>query len=90
MKHVVAAVRDSAADCFQRPVFVATPAVALRAFGDECLNKDSPMSVHPEHYELFELGSYDDATGKFEMLDSPRSLARAVDFRPRVELRAVN
>lgn len=92
MKHVICSVRDSAADCFQRPFFVQTPAVAVRVFGDECKNdnEQNPIYAHPEHFELFELGLYDDSNGKFVMLESPRSLARAVDFRPRAELHAVN
>lgn len=92
MKHIVCSVRDSAADTFQRPFFVQTPAVAVRVFGDECKNENenNPIFNHPEHFELFELGTYDDSTAKFDMLESPRSLARAVDFRPRAELRAVN
>lgn len=87
MKLVVCSVRDSAADCFQRPFFMPTPAVAVRLFGDEVKSEaeDNPMFRHPEHFELFELGFFDDNTAKFEMLDAPRSLARAVDFRPRVE-----
>jgi hypothetical protein len=92
MKHIVCAVRDSAADTFQRPFFVQTPAVAVRLFGDECkrANEDNPMNNHPEHFELFELGIYDDSSAKFDMLDSPRSLCRAVDFKPRAELKAAN
>lgn len=90
MKHIICAVRDAAADCFHRPIFVPTVAVAVRSFGDECKNKESALNVHPEHYELFELGCFDDYNAKFEMLDSPRSLSRAVDFMPRAEVRAIN
>lgn len=86
MKYVICSVRDSAADCYQRPFFMPTPAVAVRLFGDEVKNTDenNPMNRHPEHFELFEIGVFDDASAKVTMLDSPRSLARAVDFCPTV------
>lgn len=94
MKMVVCAVRDSAADCFNRPFFVQSSGVARRHFGDEVMRQDenNPMFGHPEHFELYELGVYDDADASFELLPKPRSLARAVDFRPvgKPELKAVN
>lgn len=91
MKHVICSVRDSAADCFQRPFMTQTPAVAVRLFGDEVKNDNdnNPMVRHPEHFELFELGLFDDETAKIDMLAAPRSLARAVDFI-NAGLRAIN
>lgn len=82
MRYVICSVRDSAADCFQRPFFMPTTAVAVRLFGDEVKDKidTNPMNRHPEHFELFELGIFDDATAKVQMLEAPRSLARATDF----------
>lgn len=94
MKMVICAVRDSAADCFNRPFFVPSVGVARRSFGDEVARgaEDNAMFHHPEHFELFELGVYDDGDASFAMLDKARSLARAVDFRPvgKPELKAVN
>lgn len=94
MKLVICAVRDAAADCFNRPFFVQSAGVARRSFGDEVMRNadENPMFHHPEHFELFELGTYDDANASFEILKDARSLCRAVDFRPvgKVELKAVN
>lgn len=86
MKYVICSVRDSAADCYQRPFFMPTPAVAVRLFGDEVKSDDenNPMNRHPEHFELFEIGVFDDSNAKIVMLDAPRSLSRAVDFKPTV------
>lgn len=82
MKFVVCAVRDSAADCYNRPFFVASCGVAVRSFGDEVQRsaEDNAMNRHPEHFELWELGTYDDADASFELLPKARSLARASDF----------
>lgn len=87
MNHAICSVRDSATDSFQRPFFVPAVAVAARVFGDECrrASDDNPICGHPEDFELFELGTFDDSNGKFTMLDSPRSIARAVDFKREIK-----
>jgi len=71
---VVVAVHDRAADAFARPVFVQSVGQALRSFQDE-INRpadQNEMNRHPEDFDLFELGSYDDSTGKLLSLDEPK------------------
>lgn len=41
-------------------------ASAIRWFGDMVVNKDTPMSKHPEDYQLFKIGVMDDQTGEFK------------------------
>lgn len=67
-KLVVTAVRDAAMAMFHRPMFTPTVAVAVRAVADEANRKvgENPLSAHPEDYELFELGFYDEDSGLFE------------------------
>lgn len=72
----VCAVRDSAADAFGRPFVVPTLGLATRSFIDEVANPQSAFHSHPGDYTLFELGSFDDNTGKFESLESPRQIMR--------------
>lgn len=81
MKQVVVAVRDSAVDAYARPFFVPSTAVAVRSFRDEVNRAESPMHAHPGDYELFELGSFDEESGKFENLASVRSLVRGADVK---------
>ena len=38
------------------------------------------MAQHPEDFELYELGSFDDSTGKVEVIE-PRLVARAKDLK---------
>lgn len=78
---IAVAVRDSAVDAFMRPFFVPTTAFAVRSFGDAVKEADSPMSKAPQDYALFELGSFDEESGKFVNLDSPRQLIRAQDIK---------
>lgn len=78
---IACAVRDSAVDAFMRPFHVPSTGMAVRSFRDEVNNPESPMHKHPEDFELFELGTFDEESGKMDNLSSPRSLARAKDFK---------
>lgn len=67
MKLLIVAVRDRAADAFMRPFFVPTRGMAIRSFQDE-VNRAAPdnsMNAHPEDYDLFALGTFDEETGQF-------------------------
>lgn len=81
MKLQIVSIRDNALDAFQQPWFTHTIGAAIRAFGDEVTRGgDSQMTKHPEDYELYHLGEYDDNNGKFTMLaDGPKQIARAKD-----------
>lgn len=80
MKYALVAIRDAAAGAFMRPWTVPSVGMARRSFQDECVRYGSDMNKHPEDFELFELGSFDEDSGKVENLDYPRSLARAIDY----------
>ena len=74
----VLAVKDRALDAFAAPMFVPAIAVASRSFTDECQRKESPLNQHPEDYDLYHIGHYDDATARLESID-PRCVMRAQD-----------
>ena len=82
MIQVIVSVKDTAAQAFGRPVFVPTTNVALRSFRDEVNRPDSKedMANHPDDFELYEIGSFDDSTGIIEVC-SPRLVARAKDLK---------
>lgn len=73
----VLAVRDSAGDCFSRPFFVSSVGVGIRSFTDEVNRaaEDNQFYKHPQDFDLFELGVWDDDDGSFVLLDKPRQLA---------------
>ena len=74
---VICSIRDSAADAYGRPFFLPSVGVAIRSFTDE-INRaaeDNQIYQHPEDFDLFELGTFDDSTGKFELFDVPKQLA---------------
>jgi len=81
MIQIIVSVKDSAAQAFGRPIFVPSTAVAVRSFRDEINRKDSTedMAKHPEDFELYELGSFDDSNGVISVME-PRLVARAKDL----------
>ncbi len=81
MLQYVISVKDRAADIFNRPFFVPHRNVAIRDFTDEVNRKadDNQLSKHPDDFDLYLLGQYDDNTGDFHTEDGPVVLVRAKD-----------
>lgn len=76
MKQVIVAVKDRAAETFGRPMFVPAIGVALRSFSDE-INRNDPNNQlynHPDDFDLYELGSFDDSTAEFQIKNNPELL----------------
>lgn len=81
MKRVVCAVRDRASDTFGSPFYVVARGQAIRNFADE-INRsaaDNQLYMHPEDFDLYELGFYDDDTGLFET-GVPKQIAIGKDL----------
>lgn len=80
-KYFVVAVRDRTADVYGMPYFVASIGAAIRGFSDEVNRKDENnlLARHPEDFDLFQLGEYDDADASFEC-GVPRQLAVGKDL----------
>lgn len=74
-------IRDRAIDSYGRPFYMQTHAAATRAFKDELNREGSEMSPHPEDYDLFHLGSFNDATGEF-ITQQPQQIAIGKDLKP--------
>lgn len=83
------AVHDSKAETFGRPVFQNTVGEAVRAFSDECSNDQSMLYNHPEDFNLYKLGEYDQGTGLFSTL-VPVHIAAARDFQSTTTPLAIN
>lgn len=66
MKLVMISVKDRALNAFMRPFFAQTKNQAIRMFTDEINRKDSEMGGHPDDYDLWYLGTWDDETGCIE------------------------
>lgn len=80
MKHIYA-VKDLAVQAFGDFFLVRAPGEAIRSFQDEVNRTDGKSAVaqHPEDYELYKLGTYDDASGNVTAHE-PELTARAKDL----------
>jgi len=77
MKLSLCSVKDRAADAYGRPMFVPSTGVAIRSFSDEINRNDSDNQLynHPDDFDLYEFGEFDDNTGKFELYEQPKLLS---------------
>jgi len=83
MKLTIMCVRDRALPSFGTPFFQTHIGQAIRSFQDEINNKDgkSPLSAHPEDFDLYHLGFYYDDNATFELLkDGPKQVAVGKDL----------
>lgn len=83
MKYLVLAVRDRKADAFGTPTYHVSRGSAIRGFGDE-INRPAENNMfhhHPEDFDLWELGTYSDQNGKFELHEDPVQIAIGLDLK---------
>lgn len=76
MIQIIVSVKDRAADAFGRPAFVPSSGVAIRSFTDEVNreNPDNQLFHHPDDFDLYELGTFDDSTGIVTCYSTPKVL----------------
>lgn len=73
----IVSVRDRAADAFGRPIFVHSIGQAIRSFQDEInrVGDNNDMHKHPEDYDLYHIGTFDDNNARIESFDRPIQIA---------------
>lgn len=75
----VFAIRDSKAMAYLQPFYAPTVAVAIRLITQSGEDNGSLLHKYPSDFEVFEIGKFDEQTGKLE--GSPhQSLGKVVDF----------
>jgi len=77
MKQIICTVKDRAADAYGRPMFVPSAGVAIRSFSDEINrnNAENQLFNHPDDFDLYELGEFDDNTALFTLHEQPKLLS---------------
>lgn len=75
----ICTVKDLAIEAYGRPIFVRHINEALRSFRDEAMDKSTALAKHPDDYELYLIGDYDENTGEITPI-TPTRLARGGDF----------
>lgn len=73
MRYKVVSVRDRQANAFAPPFFVNTIGQAIRSFTDEVNRaaEGNQLYKHPEDFDLYDLGDYEDETGVFKAESGP-------------------
>jgi hypothetical protein len=58
-------------------MFVPSVGVAIRSFSDEVNRQsdDNQLHNHPDDFDLYELGEFDDNSGTFALHDQPKLLS---------------
>lgn len=76
----VFSVYDSKVEVYLQPFFMRTKGEAIRGFSDLVNDETTQFSKYKEDYTLYELGSFHDDTGLFDMLSKPVSIGVALEF----------
>jgi len=76
----VYSIRDIKAETYGSPFYLSQDGQALRAFGDLVGDEKTSIHKHPEDYQLFKLGTYDDNSGRHTALDVPKYMSQGVDW----------
>lgn len=74
------AIYDSKLQGYMKPFSAPKTGQAVRSFIDVVNDPKSEFHGHPEDYTLFEIGEFDDETGKFANQQTPISLGVALHF----------
>lgn len=80
MNYFIVAVKDLAIEAFQPPAFCRAKGEAMRGFTDAVNDPaNKQLNQHPEDFELWHIGYFNDQTGELAKLELNERLARGVD-----------
>lgn len=82
MRLFVVAMFDKAAAVYGPPMCVAAVGQAVRGFQDQVTGPaDTTIARHPADFELYHVGFFDDASGRFEnVVNAPELLVNGMSF----------
>lgn len=80
MEQIIFSVRDVKVDAYMTPFFAATVAAGVRMFSDTVNAPENMLNKHPEDFMLFQIGTFDSATGNVSPLEQHIPLGKALDF----------
>lgn len=78
MNHKIFTVHDAKAKAYLPPFYMPEVGMATRAITDCVNSNDHQFSKHPADYSLFQIGEFDDASGRIETC-SPEYICNGVD-----------
>ncbi len=78
MKLNLYTIYDTAAAYYKNPFALQTDEQAKREFGD-IFDSDNPIAMHPEHYYLVKLGSFDNTNGDLKQTEGKPTLLTGLE-----------
>lgn len=66
---------------YSQPYYSHTNGSALRAFSDHVNDPQSQPNKHPEDYQLFHLGTFNDETGELTPTTKPTMIGNATEYK---------
>lgn len=81
MLHKVFTVYDAKTEAYLPPFYAQSVGQAERSFVTACNDENHEFYKYAEDFTLFHIGTFDDATGRFNMEKAPFSLGTAIQFK---------
>lgn len=83
MKYLVCAVYDRVAQLYGIPNYVLSKGSTIRAFADQINKPDenNQLYQHPDDFDMYYLGTFDDQDGKHELEEKAELLARGAHLK---------
>lgn len=79
MLHKIFSIRDEKSKLFGTPFYKVTHGEAERDFKTIVNDEKTKINKYPEDFDLYYMGEYDDNTGKFDALETPQHMTKAVN-----------
>lgn len=80
MRLLIFSIHDGAANAYINPFFVPNIGLAKRTFQSCANDHDHMFGKFPQDFTLFELGSWEADTCKFDIFNSPVSHGKAIEY----------
>lgn len=74
------AIKDTKANAFMNPIIQRTMGEAIRSVVDESKQPNSMFGKHPEDFNLFKLGTFNQETGLITIEPAPKSIGTVANF----------
>lgn len=72
---------DVKVGAYAQPFFMRTAGEALRSWEEACNDSQSMMCKHPADYTLFEVGEFDDNSGRVATYEVLKPLSTAIEVK---------
>lgn len=79
MLHEVYAIRDSKAEMFHAPFLQKAKGEAERTFTQIANDPETSVGRFPDDYDLYYIGKFDDNSGLYTTLDTPKHQLKAIN-----------